>query len=302
MRRLPLSMPSPKAEFISQLNRSQIYRDYEQAFSLATELPLTLRPVEIWSLAHKGKPHENPFCSLMAESNKGCAACLEVQAKIGSPRSTGTVSTTCFAGLNDTAVPVRVGQELIGFLQTGQVALRPPTAKKFKQITQQLLEWGSKVDLRQLEDAYFHSKVISPKQYAGFIRLLEIFATHLGTVGNQLAIQDSSAESPFSRRAKAYVSDHQADPITLEEVSHALHVSTFYFCKMFKKATGLTFTDYLSRVRIERSKNLLLDPNRRISEVAFEVGFGSLTHFNRVFRRLAGQSPSDFRESVPHKT
>src|SRR6188768_3701857 len=131
-------MPSPEAEFIGQLSRSQIYRDYEQAFSLATELPLTLRPVEIWSLAHKGKPHENPFCSLMAESNKGCAACLEVQEKIGSHQSTATTSTTCFAGLHDTAVPVRVGQQLIGFLQTGQVALKPPTAKKFQQITQKL--------------------------------------------------------------------------------------------------------------------------------------------------------------------
>jgi AraC-like DNA-binding protein/ligand-binding sensor protein len=284
---------------LGQLTRSQIYHDYEQAFSMATELPLTLRPVEMWSLAHKGKSHQNPFCSILAESNKGCAACLEVQEKIGASNATGATSTTCFAGLNDTAVPVHIGKDLVGFLQTGQVAFRQPTAKKFKQISKKLLDWGTGVDLRRLEDAYFHSKVISPKQYAGVVRLLEIFATHLSALGNQLSIQESTTESPFSRRAKAYVADHQTDPITLEEVSRALHVSTFYFCKMFKKATGLTFTDYLGRVRIERSKNLLLDPNRRISEVAYEVGFGSLTHFNRVFRKLVGQSPSDYRENLP---
>jgi YesN/AraC family two-component response regulator len=68
---------------------------------------------------------------------------------------------------------------------------------------------------------------------------------------------------------------------------------------MFKKATGLTFTDYLGRVRVERAKGLLLDPNRRISEVAYEVGFGSLTHFNRIFRKLVGESPTDYRERVP---
>ena len=78
-----------------------------------------------------------------------------------------------------------------------------------------------------------------------------------------------------------------------------MNTSTFYFCKLFKKATGLTFTDYLSRLRIEKAKNLLLNPNLRISEVAYEVGFQSLTHFNRMFRKLTGQSPSAWRETLP---
>jgi AraC-like DNA-binding protein len=64
---------------------------------------------------------------------------------------------------------------------------------------------------------------------------------------------------------------------------------------MFKKATGINFTDYLSRVRTERAKNLLLNPNLRVSEIAYEVGFQSLTHFNRVFKRILGRSPTDYR-------
>jgi AraC-like DNA-binding protein len=67
---------------------------------------------------------------------------------------------------------------------------------------------------------------------------------------------------------------------------------------MFKKATGLNFTEYLSRVRIEKAKNLLLNPNLRISEIAFEVGFQSLTHFNRVFKKIVGQSPTDYRRQL----
>jgi AraC-like DNA-binding protein len=50
-------------------------------------------------------------------------------------------------------------------------------------------------------------------------------------------------------------------------------------------------------VRIEKAKALLLEPNRRISEVAYDVGFQSLTHFNRVFRKIEGQSPSNYRQS-----
>jgi len=292
-------MASPDGKWVEQLTRSRIFQDYQRAFSVATELPLTLRPPENLNLVHRGHEAENPFCALLADSPKGCACCLEMQRKIGGPDAMSGASATCFAGLCDTAVPVHIGQTLVGFLQTGQVALQKPTRARFRQISRQLVRWGATVDLRRLEDAYLHSRVISPRQYAGFVRLLEIFASHLGAIGNQIVIQDSSAESPFTKRAKAYVEEHQSDPLSLEEVSRALHVSTFYFCKMFKKTTGLTFTDYLSRVRVERAKILLLNPNHRISEVAYAVGFGSLTHFNRVFRKLVGQSPTIYREKIP---
>ena len=75
-------------------------------------------------------------------------------------------------------------------------------------------------------------------------------------------------------------------------------MSAFYFCKSFRKATGLTFTDYVARVRVEKVKNLLLNPNKRVSEAAYEAGFQSLSQFNRVFRRVAGEPPSAYREKL----
>ena len=63
----------------------------------------------------------------------------------------------------------------------------------------------------------------------------------------------------------------------------------------------MTFTEYLARIRVEMVKKLLLNPHTRISEAAFEVGFQSLSQFNRVFRRFAGESPSDYRgRAVSH--
>ena len=82
------------------------------------------------------------------------------------------------------------------------------------------------------------------------------------------------------------------------QVAKAVNMSPYYFCKVFKKATGLTFVEYLSRVRIEKVKNLLLNPHTRVSEAAFEAGFQSLSQFNRVFRRVAGEAPSDYRERL----
>ncbi len=99
-------------------------------------------------------------------------------------------------------------------------------------------------------------------------------------------------------KAKAYIEEHQAEDLSLAEVAKAASTSTFYFCKMFRKLVGVNFTDYLSRVRIEKAKNLLLNPNLRVSEIAYDVGFQSLTHFNRVFKRLCGQSPTEYREHL----
>jgi AraC-like DNA-binding protein len=67
---------------------------------------------------------------------------------------------------------------------------------------------------------------------------------------------------------------------------------------MFKRATGMTFTEYVSRVRVEKAKNLLLNPLSRVSEVAFASGFQSIPHFNRVFKKYAGVSPTEYRAQI----
>jgi AraC-like DNA-binding protein len=75
-------------------------------------------------------------------------------------------------------------------------------------------------------------------------------------------------------------------------------MSRFSFCKLFKQVCGINFTSYVARARIEKSKNLLLNPNLLVSEIAYEIGFQSLTHFNRVFNRVLGQSPSAYRAQL----
>lgn len=293
-------MPDSEAkQMVEKLTNSQIYKDYEEAYSEATGMPVSFRAAESWQLAHHRSKHQNPFCVLMAESSRSCAACLQVQQELSDNAREGPTTVACFAGLCDTAVPVRQGEKLFGFLQTGQVMVKPPSRRQFDRTARMLIEWGLNVDLAKLEEAYFHSRVISNKQYESMVKLLNIFAKHLGMVANQILVQDQNAEPPMITRAKEFITANQTEDISLGDVAKSVNTSTFYFCKMFKKATGLNFTDYLSRVRVEKAKNLLLNPNLRVSEIAYEVGFQSLTHFNRVFRKLVGQSPSQYRQKLP---
>ena len=117
-------------------------------------------------------------------------------------------------------------------------------------------------------------------------------------VSNQILVQRESTEPQAVTRAKQFILENQGEDLSLGQVAKAVNTSTFYFCKMFKKATGLNFTDYVSRLRIEKAKNLLLNRNLRVSEIAYEVGFQSLTHFNRVFKKIMGQSPTEYRDQL----
>src|SRR5262245_34885240 len=112
---------------ISVLTKSRIYQDYERAFSESTGLPVALRPAESWQLPLHGKRNESPFCALMAEKSRACAACLRIQQQLSDGAQHEPMTVTCELGLCDTAVPVRLGERLIGFLQTGQIFKKKPT-------------------------------------------------------------------------------------------------------------------------------------------------------------------------------
>lgn len=281
------------------LVHSKIYQDYERAFTDATGLPITLRPVESWQLPLHGKRKENPYCALIAQKSRACACCLQVLQKLSESAEQEPQSITCPSGLTDMAVPVRLGDQLIGYLQTGQIFRKKPSPAQFNRTAKLVAEWGLKVDRKELEHAYQAGRVVTTREHESILKLLAIFAQHLAMVSNQIAVSNNNAEPPVITRAKEYIRERYSEELSLGQVAKAVNVSTFYFCKMFKKVTGLNFTDYVSRVRVERAKNLLLNPNLRVSEIAYEVGFQSLTHFNRVFKKILGQSPTHYRNQFP---
>jgi AraC-like DNA-binding protein len=191
-----------------------------------------------------------------------------------------------------------VGDRLIAFLHTGQVLLEQPTRTKFNRIAAALLAWGAQADLKKLEDAYFHTRVLSPAQYQSFVRLLGIFAEHLAGCSNQLLLQSQTNEATAIGQARLYISEHQNQDLSLKSVAAAVNLSAGYFSELFKKSIGLTFIEYLARVRIEQAKNLLQNPRLRVTDIAFQCGFGSLSQFNRTFKKISRQSPQRFRAQL----
>ncbi len=280
------------------LPETQVYRDYAEAFTHTTGLPLRLRNAADAGASSPSGTGTSPLCSLLARTNVSCNACLEMQHNLEQEARIAPKTLKCFAGLCETAVPVRVGENLIAWLETGHVLIDHPTKSKFNRIAKTLLRWGTHVDLKRAEEAYFNTRVISRSQYESAVRLLHIFAGHLAQLGQQIDLQNKGSEPAAIAKAREWIAAHCEDPLSLSATAKAVNLSAKHFSEVFRKTTGIPFVEYVARVRVEKAKSLLANPQLRVSEIAFEVGFQSLSQFNRLFKRMTGASPREFRAAL----
>lgn len=95
-----------------------------------------------------------------------------------------------------------------------------------------------------------------------------------------------------------YINAHYNERITLQQISDYVHFSPPYFSKIFKKELNSTFTQYLTKVRIEKSKELLADTTIPLSDIPSLVGFEEQSYFTKVFRAVTGISPGKYRDQI----
>ena len=105
----------------------------------------------------------------------------------------------------------------------------------------------------------------------------------------------SRAEPIEIWKARKLIRDHSDGEISLTIIAKSVNLSANYLSEKFKQVTGVNFVDYVGHTRISRAHDLLRRSDLRISEIAFAVGFQSLSQFNRVFKKLSGCSPSAYR-------
>ena len=99
-------------------------------------------------------------------------------------------------------------------------------------------------------------------------------------------------------KSRKFIKEHATEELSLTEVARAVNISAGHLSEKFRQVTGVNFVDYVARVRFEQACRFLRETDDAISEIAFRVGFQSLSQFNRVFKKLSGKSPSTYRRAV----
>ena len=136
--------------------------------------------------------------------------------------------------------------------------------------------------------------------YGQMMQLLEVFrllsrATELELIeARPVEAQDNFKEQQRLKLIHRHVEENYRELPDTRQAATMVNLSMAAFCRYFKKATGYTYTDYVNKYRIDQARKLLL-MDRNVTEACYDCGFENLSHFNRTFKRFAGENPSAFR-------
>ena len=137
---------------------------------------------------------------------------------------------------------------------------------------------------------YAHNeRYLEPVLKSGFMALLVCLHK------NQLQVKATPKD--MIPKAVAYINQHIAEEISIDDICRQIHISKYHFCRQFKKVTGITVMDYILKTRIVAAKSNLSDTALPISEISNRCGFSSASYFSRVFKEHTGQTPLQYRKN-----
>ncbi len=275
-----------------------LVRQYEQAFFKATGVALKLQPAGSFESRGQRNRCENGVCWLVAHRPDMGMVCWKPEPQ-GVQGAGAHRTLLCFAGLQSISAQVSVAGQHVATWVGDHMLSRRATAAELAALAERFAGWGMGVRFAEVRDTFVRGRVIPSEQFRAMGQLLSLFAEHLGRCAE--AARNSgpeSAEPRMVRLAKEFVAAHLVERFSLGDAASAANVSPFHFCRVFRASTGLKFTEYVARQRVERAKALLANRSARVTEVAYEAGFGSIPQFNAVFRKLVGGSPTQYRAVV----
>lgn len=282
-------------KLVERLREAPLFQSFSDVFQQLTGLPLELQSfsdarVQVCG----GSVNQNRFCHLVNQGEGGCRHCLLSQRCLSQREAKSRVqSVVCFAGLLETAIPLVHGGRVIAQLKTGQIFHKLATHAEWKKV-KELLPMDE-VDPEELQKAYLGTLVVEKTKYRGMVTLLAAFSLQLGKLFTRLAWEIENEDGDLVWRAKNLIDEHLTESLTLDDVAENLGVSSHHFCREFKKGTGMTLTRYLTCRRVELAEEALLKNESRITDIAYEVGFQSLSQFNRSFLKATGMNPCEYR-------
>ncbi len=270
----------------SELPHNELFRRFRASFEKLTGLPLDIVSPGEFHISERAPD----FCRIMGLSAQSCGVCHDAHAAL---QTGGGIRTSeCHAGMTTSSIPVKARGKTLALLQTGHVFVGKGSKRKWATLERFIERNG--LDPAACGRAFEEVATADPDRYEAAVRLLEIFASQLAET---LPVRRLSEGYPAVEQALRMIGGDLEQDWRLPVVAKAVKMNPSYFSDVFRKSTGETFTARLARLRIDRACRLLESTRLGIGEVAFASGFRSISQFNRVFKKITGKVPGEFRLS-----
>jgi AraC-like DNA-binding protein len=282
-----------------RLAESPLFAEFTELLVKMTGLVMALNSPEGAVRQSYGPRAGNPLCRFIRADSEGrlrCERCDRLHYKSAAAENKSLLYR-CHAGFWDMAVPVTAQGRHIATISSGQVLSAPPSEEGFRRLLTHLpMPEAPKAALRR---AYFKSPYMDREKIHCVMRLLELFARQLCESIQRIDELEARLDNPEIRCAKEFVEINHSDPSTgLSGAAAAAGLSAAHFSHVFKQRTGKSFVRFLQETRIKSALKLMRGTEKSITQICFECGFNSLTNFNRVFRKITGRGPREFRREI----
>ncbi len=274
-------------------------REFNEFFSIVWDLTGTVIALRAPGMEEAMRPFSPgmtaPVCQVVNSTREGHAACERDDRRHTEEalRRGEAVHYICHAGLVDFMVPICVEGHHVATIEGGQLMPTAPTEEGFRTLCERTASYG--LDREKLREAYFGATPMAQEKIEAIVSLVRLFGQHFTEFAWQLEELRDERRHPAVTKAMDYVTQHYHERVALNDVADHVRLSPSYLSALFSREAGMTLTDFIHRTRVERAKRLLRDTDKGVSEIAFDVGFQNVTHFNYVFRKVEDTSPSQFR-------
>lgn len=130
---------------------------------------------------------------------------------------------------------------------------------------------------------------------SGYEELRSWFLDKMVNICRSIRDQKEEQSNSAVKKAMLYIQENFSKDISLDEVSGQVNISPYYFSKIFKEETGENFIEYLTRIRIEKAKEFLKQPEVSVKEAGVKSGYTDPNYFSRIFKKQTDMTPSEFK-------
>lgn len=130
------------------------------------------------------------------------------------------------------------------------------------------------------------------------LQVREWYTQKMSEACKNVIVKKSERTNDIIENSKKYIDGNYHKDISLDEISRIMNLSPYYFSKLFKEETGENFVEFLTRIRIDKAKELLKTPEKSMKEICSDVGYSDPNYFSRIFKKVVGQTPTEYRETI----